>query len=177
MEKLNSAEFQETLLNGKFVYDSSLPQAANTLLQSFASSEPSAPIPLLPTWKEFCSFIENSKESTSCSPSQRHYGHYKSLLHSAPTILKGIFKIMCLALKPGIVLDRWKTTVTTLLCKEHNSPKIHRLRPIHIIEAELQFFLNITGPNASLNKLNPKDIFLSHNMEAEKTNRLKVRSS
>ena len=95
----SNAEFQETLLNGTFVQNSSLPPAANTLLKSFATSEPSPPIPLLPTWKEFCSFIDNSKERRSCSPSNRRYGHYKSLLHSAPSILKGIFKILSIALQ------------------------------------------------------------------------------
>ena len=28
--------------------------------------------------------------------------------------------------------------ITTLICKEKGRPRIHRLRPIHIIEAELQ---------------------------------------
>ena len=38
----------------------------------------------------------------------------------------------------GIVLDRYKQTVTTLIAKEDNMPKIHRLRPIHLVEVELQ---------------------------------------
>ena len=84
---------------------------------------------------------------------------------------------MCLALKHGIVLDRWKTTVTTLLCKEHNSPKIHRLRPIHIIEAELQFFSKYHWSKRLIKQAESKGYILRHNMEAEKTNRLKVRSS
>ena len=37
-----------------------------------------------------------------------------------------------------IDLDRYKKTVTTLMPKDDNIPKIHRLRPIHLIEIELQ---------------------------------------
>ena len=45
---------------------------------------------------------------------------------------------MILSLKNGIVLNRYMNTVTTLIPKDDGLPKIHRLRPIHIIESELQ---------------------------------------
>ena len=48
-----------------------------------------------------------------------------------------------MALNNNIVLDRWSNTVTTLLEKNVGNPLIHRLRPIHIIEAGLQFFTKI----------------------------------
>ena len=139
-EKLSDPNFQKTLLDGTFCYDDSLPQEANDLLQSFSTKQNVKEIPLLPTWKDFVKFISNAKEKTSSSPSGRHYGHYKSLLHSAPSILRGIYKILCLSLQYGIVLDRWKKTITTVICKDDNTPFIHRLRPLHIVEAELQFF-------------------------------------
>ena len=138
--KLSDPDFQQTLLDGSFQYDSTLPPEVNELLSSFSRKPNVKEIPLLPTWKSFCHFIKTAKESTSSSPSGRHYGHYKSLLHSAPSILKGIFKVMSLALQHGIVPDRWKNTVTTLICKDNNIPYIHRLRPLHIVEAEMQFF-------------------------------------
>ena len=138
--KLSDPNFQQTLLDGNFCYDDSLPQEANDLLQSFSSKPNVKEIPLLPKWTDFTKFISNSKEKTSSSPSGRHYGHYKSLLHSAPTILRGIFKILCLSLQHGIVLNRWKKTITTVICKDDDTPFIHRLRPLHIVEAELQFF-------------------------------------
>ena len=138
--KLSDPEFQQSLLDGTYIYDESLPSEANTLLQSFKLKPNVKEIPLLPTWNEFRTFVQNAKEKTSSSPSGRHYGHYKSLLQSAPSILRGIYDLMCLALSYGIVLDRWKTTITTLICKDDNKPYIHRLRPLHIVEAELQFF-------------------------------------
>ena len=139
-KKLSDPDFQQTLLDGSFQYDSSLPSEVNELLASFSRKPLIKDIPLLPTWKNFSHFVQTAKESTSSSPSGRHYGHYKSLLHSAPRILKGIFKVMCIALKHGLVPDRWKNTVTTLICKDNNTPYIHRLRPLHIVEAEMQFF-------------------------------------
>ena len=46
---------------------------------------------------------------------------------------------MNLCIKHGIILERYKKTVTTLICKEKNKkPLIHRLRPLHLIEIELQ---------------------------------------
>ena len=93
----------------------------------------------LPTWKQFKQFIKNAKEKTTASPSTRHYGHYKSLMKSLPHVLHDIFDVLMISLQQGIILQRWKKTITTLLCKDDNTPYIHRLRPIHIIEVELQF--------------------------------------
>ena len=53
-------------------------------------------------------------------------------------ILRDIYRVMRLAFSNGILLDRYKVTITTLIAKEKGRPRIHRLRPIHIIEAELQ---------------------------------------
>ena len=46
---------------------------------------------------------------------------------------------MELALSNNIILERWKTTHTTLLEKNPGNPWIHRLRAIHIVEGDLQF--------------------------------------
>ena len=138
--RLSDPDFQQSLLDGTFIMDDTLPSETNELLQSFSRKPNVKEIPLLPTWTDFTKFILSSKESTSSSPSGRHYGHYKALLHSAPTVLKGIFKLMCISLENGIVLERWKNTVTTLICKDNNTPYIHRLRPLHIVESEMQFF-------------------------------------
>ena len=38
-----------------------------------------------------------------------------------------------------MILKRWRETVTTLTEKDTGSPKVHRMRAIHIIESEVQF--------------------------------------
>ena len=40
-------------------------------------------------------------------------------------------------MKYNIILDRYKHTVTTLIPKNDNVPRIHRLRPIHLVEIDL----------------------------------------
>lgn len=91
------------------------------------------------TYEEFVSFIKNSKEKTSTSPSGRHYGYYKTLLKADPKYLQTIHSILEVSLQHNIIQDRWRTTVTTLIEKDTGFPYIHRMHAIHIIEAEVQF--------------------------------------
>ena len=86
------------------------------------------------SFEQFCSFIDSCKESTSASPPGRHCGHY---IVMRPSIFKDIYRIMNFDIKYGIILERYKNTVTTLICKE-TLPHIHRLRHIHLIEIERQ---------------------------------------
>ena len=79
-------------------------------------------------------------EGTSCSPSGRTYSHYKTLLRLAPQCITDIFSIMMIAISNNVVLSRWQTTITTLIEKDAGQPKIHRMRAIHIVEVEMQFF-------------------------------------
>ena len=90
--------------------------------------------------EDFKYFVYKASEKRSCSPSGRHYGHYKALLSGNPKKLEVIHGIFQLALDNKIVLKRWSKTVTTLIEKDANTPCIHRMRAIHVVEAELQFF-------------------------------------
>ena len=45
-----------------------------------------------------------------------------------------------LIIRTWCYLESLKKNITTLICKDDNTPYIHRLRPLHIVEAELQFF-------------------------------------
>ena len=86
----------------------------------------------------FKSFIKGASEKASMSPSGRGYNHYKTLLvENGEDIPQVIHAIAELARKYGIILQRWKTTYTTLMVKEQGVPKIHRMRAQHIIEAEV----------------------------------------
>ena len=83
--------------------------------------------------------MRNAKEKSSCSPSGRTYSHYKTLLEK-PSILSTIHRIFSLALDHDIILKRWSQTITTLIPKDEGLIYVHRLRAIHVVEAELQFF-------------------------------------
>ena len=140
IHNLSDENFQNSILKGDLPENLSLPAAAKDILFSFKSDFSTLrEVPFLPTWNQFIQFISKTDEKTSASPSTRHYGHYKSLLLVGQPMLKSIFELLCLSLSKGIILDRWKNTITTLICKEKKKPYIHRLRPIHIVEVELQF--------------------------------------
>jgi len=87
--------------------------------------------------EDWSDHISRVKERTTTSPDGRHYGHFKVLLKKLPEVFEQIYTIMNLALGRGIVLERWKKTVTVLIPKDEGVPKIHRLRPLHIVEPEI----------------------------------------
>ena len=96
-------------------------------------------LPFTSTVDEFKTFIRNSNEKTSVSPSGRSYSHYKALLKGPKEYINTIHAIIKICASHNIILDRWKQTITTLIEKEPGSPFIHRMRAIHIIEAEVRF--------------------------------------
>ena len=95
------------------------------------------------------------KEITSTSPSNRHLGHYKALLspdgreqnettkYIAEDIMEVHSKMTALCAKLGISLHRWQDVVTAMLEKDTGSPKLHRLRVIHLLEADLNLLIKI----------------------------------
>ena len=96
-------------------------------------------------------------EKTSTSPSGRHLGHYRALLpremrknlkaeemEACRQRLESIHSRMInLALKNGRSFRRWKKVVNIMLEKDPGNPKIHRLRVIHLYEADYNLILAI----------------------------------
>lgn len=89
---------------------------------------------------DFEVYIKNKDEKTSTSPSGRHLGHFKATQEHP--IQQIIFNIIRASLRAKYVPLRWRKTVTALIEKNPGSPKIHRLRTIHIVEPEVQFISN-----------------------------------
>jgi hypothetical protein len=82
------------------------------------------------------------KESTSTSPSGRHLGHYKALIQD-PVLLSCLTKFMNIAVKSGISISRWSRATNVMLEKDPGNPCIHRLRIIHLFEADFNFYMKI----------------------------------
>ena len=97
------------------------------------------------------------KESTSTSPSGRHLGHYRALLprempkdpradrmescrHDLVTLHHSMINF---ALSQGKSFHRWQKVVNVMLEKEPGNPKIHRLRVIHLYEADYNLILSL----------------------------------
>jgi hypothetical protein len=101
------------------------------------------------------------RESTSTSPSGRHLGRYKALFAGrAPeseaeeseganfaskqeSIMHLILSIINYCIRNTYVLDRWKTILNVMIFKEQGNYKIHRLRIIHIYEADFNLILAV----------------------------------
>jgi hypothetical protein len=97
------------------------------------------------------------RESTSTSPSGRHLGHYKVLLSrniddvklapnelsSSDTILQVYTNIVMAALKSGTSLTRWQNSTTAMIEKIPGTPRINKLRVIHLYEADYNLLLQI----------------------------------
>lgn len=141
-----------------------VPQLAAFLATCKAASDLDV-LPSTIALPEFRGKITTWKESTTTSPSGRHLGIYKSLFANGPyrnnpddeqeaqnyarlryaqeDIAQLILGIINFCLKTGHILERWKTIVNTMIFKDVGIYKIHRLRVIHIYEADFNLLLAI----------------------------------
>jgi hypothetical protein len=112
------------------------------------------------TKEEYKGKITNWDERTSTSPgSNMHIGHLKAYWsrHLLPeeseeavalevardSILQGHLTLLNYALQNGYSFDSWKVVVNTMLEKDPGIPKIHRLRVIHLYEADYNLILAV----------------------------------
>lgn len=103
-------------------------------------------------------------ETTTTSPSGLHLGHYKALIKKVvppldcdeeikqfynevhvkqQKILDAHLQLLNYALSKGFTFSRWQTTNSNILLKTPNDYRIHRLRVIHIFEADYNLFLAV----------------------------------
>jgi len=75
-------------------------------------------------------------EKKSSSNSGRHIGHYKAALEWE-TAMEIHCRMMSIPFKHGITPDRWTKVTDVMLKKNPGVPILHRLRVIHLIEADL----------------------------------------
>lgn len=123
--------------------------ADNSLLREFLTSfiAPSETIQQKPistriTTTDVTKGFKKWKESTATSPSGRHLGHYKALLQD-DILLECFTKFLSIAMQRGISIRRWQEAVNVLIEKDPGVPKIHRLRIIHLFEADFNFILKL----------------------------------
>lgn len=97
-------------------------------------------------------------EQTSTSPSGRHLGHYKALMmadgadklynekqaiNPSWQIKEVYFHIALAATLSGNTLTRWSNSSTMMIEKIPGQPRIHKLRVIHIFEADFNLMLKL----------------------------------
>jgi hypothetical protein len=82
------------------------------------------------------------KESTSTSPSGRPLGHYKALAQLT-VLLHCFVQFMSIVVAQGIAIPRWCNATNVMIEKDPGKPCIHRLRIIHLFEADYNSFLKL----------------------------------
>ena len=153
-----STDQAEYILQGN--YDNQdLDSITSLILQHCRSITTLDSIPAPLTMDEFVAKLRVWNERTSTSPSGRHLGHYKVLLKSYASdttspmeteleqyrndLLRAHLQIVNYCLKHGYSLQRWKNVVNIMILKEPGNTKIHRLRVIHLFEADYNLVLGV----------------------------------
>ena len=149
-----STEEAELVLEGEFT-DSELSEIERLFLDNMTRVTDADDNTKFVTRKNFEGKYRAWRESTSTSPSGRHLGHYKA---TTSTIDKSLHPgertklraqqediqdcyigIINYSIKHKYSYERWKTIVNMMIYKEEGNVKIHRLRVIHLYEADLGF--------------------------------------
>jgi hypothetical protein len=126
------------------------------------------------TKKDFTGKFKAWRESTSTSPSGRHLGHYKALVSTIDRSLAEVeqtkyrayqdkmidcyVSLINYAIKHKYSFKSWKTIVNMMIYKEQSNVKIHRLRVIHLYEADLGFLWGAKWEKAMRTAVNEKTL-------------------
>ena len=157
--KLSDEDVQRQIINGTFDLTDAPPKVQMYLKALERPSNVKKDLQFKYSFNEFRYFIKKSTETTSASPSGRHYGHYIVLNRNLPNVLKDIYRILNFSIQHGIILERYQKTVTTLIQKEE-LPYIHRLRPLHLIEVELQAITKSQWAKQLIHHAEKKDLIV-----------------
>lgn len=150
-----STETAELILTGDYT-NSELSDIQLLLLQHCQNQHLDA-LPMLVTEAEFVSKFKIWNERTSTSPSGLHLGHYKALVswndadldteegklieQQRKELIKAHVAMINYLLLQSHSYSRWKNVVNVMIKKEPGNSKIHRLRVIHLYEADYNFLL------------------------------------
>jgi hypothetical protein len=148
----------ELILEGE--YDTAeLDEITALLIRNMKKKTRLDAIPCAISEKQFVDKLKNWPERTSTSPSGIDLGHYNALIrpHNVPlnteagqeiegmrkALLHAHVVIINYALKFGYSYKRWKVVVNIMIQKDPGNIKIHRLRVIHLYEADYNLILGV----------------------------------
>ncbi len=151
-----STSTADLILEGDYTNDE-LTDIQELMINHCARQGPLDAIPAEITVKEFESRFRTWDECTSTSPSGIHLGHYKALirpndadsttdegrqiLQARDAIIQARVNLINYSLKHGYSYQRWHNVVNVMIQKDPGNQKIHRLRVIHLYEADYNFLL------------------------------------
>lgn len=149
-------------------------ELVNNLLKHLKTSENIAMVQTETSMDEFKQKLKFWDECTSTSPSGRHLGHCHSLTkpvkppaecedydtalqtlqHQREETLQCHLAVINYALRTGCALERCKNIVNVVIEKDKGIPKIHRLRVIHLFEADCNLTLSMKWRKLLQNECN-----------------------
>ena len=165
----------EAVLRGQFL-EEELDDIATMFLKHCQQPPDLEDQPYPVTMKQFEGKISSWRENTSTSPSGRHLGHYKSLFarldpgfdektkeyyeKKQGELAEMYLNMINYALKHKYSFERWKDVTNVMIYKVPGNTFIHRLRVIHIFEADLNLMYCVKWREAlhaadKHNRLNP----------------------
>lgn len=151
----------EAILNGHYIPPNTMAPLCREVLQECKASIPLDSIAPTITPASFKGKLKVWRERTTTSPSGRHLGRYKALItpgryhesidpdaykqfkQKQNDITEVILSIINYCITHDYVLERWKQIVNTMIFKDIGVYCIHRLRVIHIYEADLNLILAV----------------------------------
>jgi len=150
-----STDSAELILRGEYT-STELTDLQSLLLQHCRSPQLDAISPII-TEEDFSSKFKSWNERTSTSPSGIHLGHYKALVsrndadHSTEEgaqveskrmeLIRAHTSMLNYAIRHTYSYSRWQNVVNVMIQKDPGVTKIHRLRVIHLYEADYNFLL------------------------------------
>jgi len=146
----------ELILQGQLTYPSV--DEATKLLIGHLKEKTQEKLSGIITKTEIRGKLKRWNESTSTSPSGIHLGHYHCLwrrpyssdederqkvMENQEELIQALETLLNYALKFGYAYTRWTKVVNVMLQKDPGNPRIHRLRVIHLYEADYNMLLAI----------------------------------
>ena len=138
-------DYYDAILQGTFDTSNltTLPKVRE-LIYGMRDPDPDKPTPTFDTTitdDDCFQAVYHTRESTSSSPSGRHYGHYRTLLRD-PSLLGCIALIVNFCFQWGVSLCRWERVIQPLIPKDPGVPRINRMCWIVPIEGDLNICLS-----------------------------------
>jgi hypothetical protein len=163
----------DDLLQGTLPFaDKELDEASTLFLHQFRVSTALNSVSSEVTANEWIGKMKVRRETTTTSPSGMHLGHHKALLREFPPrdeapppgaatleskrrlLLQGQMDLLNYAIRHSYIYCRWQKITTFMIRNNPHSSKIHRLRVIHLYEADLNltFWRQVAIPDSPLHR-------------------------
>jgi hypothetical protein len=152
----------DAILEGALPFaDDKIDETSTLFLHQFRLSTALNSISSAVTEREWVGKMKVWRETTTTSPSGMHLGHHKALLKEFPVtdeappggqpsielkrqlLLQGQLDLLNYAIRHSYTYSRWLKVATFMIRKDSHSSKIHRLRVIHLYEADLNLLLGV----------------------------------